>query len=129
MNILSLIGIGTGRRTTNFLPSPMLPRRQRINNNTFLMTDMKFKPSVLNLYALVFLAGCFGFTIYNYAQLSEGEGWGIVGMVGLFGFGIVLLVVDLVIQNLFKNKMTANIIGSVVSIIATLMLIFGGLFS
>jgi hypothetical protein len=90
---------------------------------------MKFKPSILNIYALVLHAGCIIFTIYNYAQLSEGEGWGLVGMVGLFGFGVVLLIVDIIINNLFKNKVTANIIGLLVSIIATLMLIFGGFFS
>ena len=90
---------------------------------------MKFKLSILNVYALLFLTGCIGFTIYNYAQLSEGEGWGVVSMVGLFGFGIVLLIVDIIIRNLFKNKTTLNIIGLGVSIIATLMLTFGGLFS
>jgi hypothetical protein len=90
---------------------------------------MKFKPSVLQLYAILFLMGCIGFTIYNYAQLSEGEGWGVVGMVGLFVFGIVLLLIDIVIRNLWKNKTTVNIIGAGVSIMATLGLIFGGLFS
>ena len=90
---------------------------------------MKFRPSILNVYALLFLTGCIGFTFYNYSQLSEGEGWGVVSMVGLFGFGIALLIVDVIIRSLFKNKATANIIGLGVSIIATLMLIFGGLFS
>jgi hypothetical protein len=90
---------------------------------------MKFKPSVLQLYAILFLTGCIGFTVYNYAQLSEGEGWGVVGMVGLFVLGIVLLLVDIVIRNLWKNKTTVNIIGAGVSIIATLVLIFGGFFS
>lgn len=90
---------------------------------------MKFKPSILKIYSIVFLIGCIGFTIYNYAQLSEGEGWGVVGMVGLLGFGVLLFVGDIVIRNLFKNKTTANVIGLVVSIIATLLLIYGGLFS
>jgi uncharacterized PurR-regulated membrane protein YhhQ (DUF165 family) len=90
---------------------------------------MKFKPSILNIYALVFLVGCIGFTIYNYDQLSEGEGWGVVGMVGLLGFGVLLFVGDIVIRNLFKNKTTANVIGLAVSIIATLLLINSGLFS
>lgn len=93
------------------------------------MPKMRFKPSILNVYALLFLTGCIGFTIYNYGQLSEGEGWGVVGMVGLFVFGIVLLIVDIIIRNLFKNKPATNIIGLVVSIIATLMLLSGGLFS
>jgi len=90
---------------------------------------MKFKPTILNVYALLFLIGCIGFTIYNYDQLSKSGGWGLVGMVGLFVFGIVLLMVDTVIRNLFKNKITANIIGLGVSIIATFMLIYGGFFS
>jgi uncharacterized PurR-regulated membrane protein YhhQ (DUF165 family) len=93
------------------------------------MTYMKFKASILNIYALLFLIGCIGFTIYNYHQLSEHGGWGMVSMVGLFGFGVLLFVVDIVIRNVFKNKTTANIIGLAVSIIATLMLIYGGLFS
>ena len=90
---------------------------------------MKFTPSILNIYSIVFLIGCIGFTIYNYDQLSEGEGWGMVGMVGLLGFGILLFISDIVIRNLFKDKITANVIGLVVSIIATLLLIYGGLFS
>jgi uncharacterized PurR-regulated membrane protein YhhQ (DUF165 family) len=90
---------------------------------------MSFKPSILNVYELLFLAGCIGFTIYNYAQLSEGEGWGVVGMVGLFGFGVVLLIFDIIISRLVKDRMTANIIGLGVSITATLMLVFGGLFT
>ncbi len=90
---------------------------------------LKFKPSILNLYALLFLAACIGFTIYNYTQLSAGEGWGIVGMIGLFGFGILLLVIDLVIRNIFKNKMTANLIGLLVAVLATVLLFSKGLFS
>ena len=87
------------------------------------------KLSILTVYALVFLTGCIGYTIYNYDQLSEGEGWGIVGMAGLFGFGIVLLMIDLAIRRLSKNKVTANLIGLAVAIIATLLVIFGGFFS
>lgn len=90
---------------------------------------MKFKPSILNIYAIIFLVGCIGFTIYNYDQLSEGEGWGVVGMFGLLGLGVLLLLGDIVLHNIIKNKTIANIIGLVVSIIATLSLIYGGLFS
>ena len=89
---------------------------------------MKFRPSILKIYSIIFLVGCIGFTVYNYDQLSEGEGWGVVGMVGLLGFGLLLLVVDIILHNIIKNKTLANIIGLVVSIIATLLLIYGGLF-
>jgi uncharacterized PurR-regulated membrane protein YhhQ (DUF165 family) len=90
---------------------------------------MKLKLSILRVYALIFLTSCVGFTIYNYRQLSEGEGWGVVGMVALIGFGIILLVVDLIIRSLFKNKTTSNIIGLVISIVATFLLIQGHIFS
>ena len=90
---------------------------------------MKLKTSILKIYSIIFLISCVGYTIYNYDQLSEGEGWGVVGMVGLFGFGVLLFVGDIVVRNLIKNKTTANIIGLVVSIIATLLLIYGGFFS
>ncbi len=50
-------------------------------------------------------------------------------MIGLFGFGVLLFVIDLVIRNVFKNKTTANIIGLVVAIVATVLVFKGGLFS
>ncbi len=89
---------------------------------------MKFKPTILTIYSLLFLAGCTGFTLYNYKQLSEGEGWGVVGMIGLVGFGVLLFVIDIVIRNLFKNKTTANIIGLLVAIVATVLVFKGGIF-
>jgi uncharacterized PurR-regulated membrane protein YhhQ (DUF165 family) len=90
---------------------------------------MKLKPSILTIYSLLFLAVCIGFTLYNYEQLSEGEGWGIVGMIGLFGFGVLLFVIDIVIRNIFKNKTTVNIIGLLVSIMATVLVFYDDLFS
>ena len=83
---------------------------------------MKFTPTILNIYATIFLFVCIAFTIYNYAQLSEGEGWGVVGMIGLFGFGLLLLVGDLILRNIFKNKVTVNILGLIVAIIATILI-------
>ncbi|HEX6169158.1 MAG TPA: hypothetical protein VFZ33_05660 [Chitinophagaceae bacterium] len=83
---------------------------------------MKFTPTILNIYATIFLLVCIVFTIYNYAQLSEGEGWGVVGMIGLFGFGLLLLVGDLILRNIFKNKVTVNILGLIVAIIATILI-------
>lgn len=90
---------------------------------------MKLKYSILRIYSIAYLAGCIGFTIYNYDQLAEGEGWGMVGMVGLFGFGLLLFVADIIIRNVIKNKTTANVIGLIVAVIATCLLIYGGIFS
>ena len=84
---------------------------------------MKLKPSILNIATGLFLTGIIIYTIFNYGQLSEGEGWGVVAMVGLFGVGIVLLVIDFIIQRVFKNKKTINIFGAFVVFIATLLLL------
>ena len=84
---------------------------------------MKLKPSILNIATGLFLTGIIFYTIFNYGQLSEGEGWGVVAMVGLFGVGIVLLVIDFIIQRVFKNKKTINIYGAFVVLIATLLLL------
>ena len=83
---------------------------------------MIFKPSILNVAAGLYLVSCFGYTIFNYRQLSEGEGWGVVGMFGLFFFGLFLLLLDFIIQTIFKNKITINIIGVLVAIVGIILL-------
>jgi hypothetical protein len=89
---------------------------------------MKFTPTILNIYSLVFLVACIGFTIYNYDELSGNGGWGMVGMVGLFGFGVSLFVGDMIIRKIFPNKIITNLIGFLVSIVATLLVLYGGFF-
>jgi hypothetical protein len=76
------------------------------------------------VYATIFLIGCIGFTAFNYRQLSKGEGWGVVLMVGLFGLGLLLLVVDIVLHNILKNRTAANIIGLIIAIVFTLWLVY-----
>jgi len=64
---------------------------------------MKYKPTIIGIVAWLFLAGCCISIISNYKQLSSGEGWGMVGMIGLAGIGVTGLVIDLIIQ-LFRQK-------------------------
>ena len=84
---------------------------------------MTFKPSILNVAAGLFLTGIIIYTIFNYGQLSKGEGWGIVAMAGLLGVGLVLLILDFVLQKIFKNRTTINIIGASVTAVAALLLL------
>ena len=84
---------------------------------------MTVKPSILNIAAGLFLTGIIIYTIFNYRQISEGEGWGVVAMFGLFGVGIVLLILDFVLQKIFKDKTSLNIVGAVVTVIAALLLL------
>ncbi|HLK30162.1 MAG TPA: hypothetical protein VKT28_16390 [Puia sp.] len=86
---------------------------------------MKSRLSILNLSALLFLIGIIIYTILKYKQLSEGEGWGVVAMVGLFGAGIVLLVIDFIIQKIFKSRTIVNITGAIVAVIAVFFLLKG----
>jgi hypothetical protein len=80
---------------------------------------MKFKYSILNVPATLFIVGCLIYTAINYKTLSYEEGWGVVYMIGLCGLGLLLLIVDLIIQNVFtKNWTVVIIIEAIVLIVA-----------
>lgn len=55
---------------------------------------MKYKPTILNVSAIIFLAGILVYIILNYQKLSAEEGWGIVAMLGLSGIGLMAIIVD-----------------------------------
>jgi uncharacterized membrane protein HdeD (DUF308 family) len=65
---------------------------------------MVYKPTILNIAAVIIIVSCIVNTIVNYSQLSEGEGWGIVGMFGISGFGLALLLLDFIIQVIFRKR-------------------------
>ena len=77
------------------------------------------------MYAIVFLISCMAFTIYNYEQLAKAEGWGMVGMVYLFGFGLLLLLASIALHKRVKSNRTANIIGLGIAIITTIIIYTG----
>jgi ABC-type transport system involved in cytochrome c biogenesis permease subunit len=83
------------------------------------MSDMKYRFTILNIAALVFLIACIIYTLIYYKQLSSGEGWGIVYMVGISVFGIIAFLIDFIIQFLLKQKKQQNI----ASIIALVILV------
>jgi nitrate/nitrite transporter NarK len=84
---------------------------------------MTFKPTILNIATGLFIVAILLYTVFNYRQLSEGEGWGVVAMVGLLGVAAVLLVIDLIVQQVFRNRKTVNIICAFIAIAATLLLL------
>jgi hypothetical protein len=85
---------------------------------------MKYKYTLLNISALIFLVGILITTIAKYKVLSAGEGWGIVAMVGLAGIGFLAIVVDFFLQLVIKNKKILNIIEAMVLIGAALSIIY-----
>lgn len=82
---------------------------------------MKFRISILKLYTFLFLAWCVVHTVFNYEQLSGHEGWGIVAMIGLVGFGMLLFIVDIILNNLVKNRLAANLAGLTVAAAFTIL--------
>ena len=61
------------------------------------------KFNILNLPILLYLLFFIVFTIINYPELNENEGWGMVGMIGISGIMITGIIVDLVIHNTIKS--------------------------
>jgi hypothetical protein len=85
---------------------------------------MRYSLSVLNVLSGLVLAGGLVYTIFNYAELSEGEGWGILVMLVLGAFGIGGLIVDLLLQVLIRNKETMNLVGTLIALAVTAFIIF-----
>jgi hypothetical protein len=82
---------------------------------------MTYKPTILNVAAGLYIASCIVYTIVNYGKLSEGEGWGVVAMVGLIASGLVPLIIDLLLQLFIKNRGTVNVVGLVIVIIGVIL--------
>ena len=87
---------------------------------------MKNKWTPLNILAYIFLTWCIVYTIINYSRLSEGEGWGVVAMVGLTGFGLSAVAVDYLIRRYIEPGKIRLIVCSVIAIIYAAVLEFGG---
>ena len=68
------------------------------------------KFTILSCCSILFIVGCLFYTGINWRILSQAEGWGVVGMVGLISFGIAGLIIDYVLRKLIKNKWILNII-------------------
>jgi hypothetical protein len=56
------------------------------------------------------------FTIINYSVLSEGEGWGMVGVVSVTGILATGFILDIMISNLFRKKNVRNTIRVIAAI-------------
>ncbi len=76
------------------------------------MTIKKFKYSLTILNVSVFIGELIliVFTIINWNELSKGEGWGVVAMIGLGVLIISGLIVDFVLQLAFKKRLILNIV-------------------
>ncbi len=85
------------------------------------MKNIEF--TILNIVVILYCVGILVYTTVNYPTLSSGEGWGVVLMVGLFGIGVAIGILDIVLQLLIKNKKVLNGIGIIILTIAALALL------
>lgn len=69
----------------------------------------KYRITVLNISVAIYLCGIILSTVSNYSDLSSGEGWGVVAMVGLAVIGILAGLADLIIQFIIRNRLWQNI--------------------
>lgn len=83
---------------------------------------MRYRPTILNISVGIFLTGILIFTILNYRDLAFEEGWGIVAMIALAGYGLIAGLIDLVCQIFIKNTKLLNIVG--ISIVAVILGVF-----
>ena len=67
-----------------------------------------------SIFLLLLFMGIF--TIINYSVLSEGEGWGMVGVVSVTGILATGFILDIMISNLFRKKNVRNTIRVIAAI-------------
>ena len=84
------------------------------------------RQTILSVVILIYYTILILYTLINYSTLAEGEGWGIVSMFGLALVGIPLIIAELIIRSITRNKKKRNISGIVVmTIFFTVMIILG----
>ena len=87
---------------------------------------MRFKLTILNVTALLFITGCIIYFIINYTTLSKGEGWGVVFMLGLILYGLSALWVDWTVRMIFRKSNNLHWISAIFAIIY-IVVFFAGL--
>ncbi|MDO5664352.1 MAG: hypothetical protein Q4G63_03720 [Bacteroidia bacterium] len=82
---------------------------------------MKYQATILNVFLALSIAAIITTTILKYKELSDGEGWGIVAMVGFLSIAFVGVVIDLIIQILTqrittpkKRSIVRNLLGFII---------------
>ncbi|SDY17670.1 hypothetical protein SAMN05444411_1532 [Lutibacter oricola] len=53
----------------------------------------------------------------NWKVLSAGEGWGVIGILGLIGIGFIGLIADFLLKKVIANKFYLNLIELLIIII------------
>lgn len=74
---------------------------------------MNYKPSVLNYASVLLVLIGFIWLVIDYKVLSEGEGWGLIGVIMLFGLAFISIYIDLLLRYIIKNRKWLNLVETV----------------
>ncbi|MFD1161929.1 hypothetical protein [Hwangdonia seohaensis] len=93
------------------------------------MTNLKFRYTLTILNTSVFIGELIVivFTIFKWDELSRGEGWGVVYMIGFGVFIAAGLLVDLILQITLKHRPLLNGVGLFVVLVYLYMIFLGDL--
>lgn len=86
---------------------------------------MKFRLTILNASAIIYIICCFVYCLINYSVLSGGEGWGLAFMLVLIVLGFSALLVNYIIVKLFKNRKTQLIVSGLATILYAILIYWG----
>lgn len=85
------------------------------------MAKFNYKITILNALSYLYISGCLFYTFFRWEVLSKEEGWGVVAMFGLIAIGLILLLIDLVLQAFIKKKVILNLIGVLLAVTIAIM--------
>lgn len=78
------------------------------------MSRLKKHATPLIITGIILLVWHLVMLLFDYEQLSKGEGWGVVYIFGILFWGGILVAIGLVIKVIVKNKRQALILDSLV---------------
>ena len=73
--------------------------------------------TVLKICSIPYLIAIIVYSAVNWTTLSQGEGWGVIAMVGAFSFGLVAMILDLALSWLIKSSTWLNAIELIIVIL------------
>jgi len=83
----------------------------------------KYSLTVLNTAVCLGIFSNIIYSIFNWEQLSSGEGWGVIAVIAIGLITASGVIIDLVLQLIFRNRKVLNVIGTLV-VLAYIYVIF-----
>ena len=88
------------------------------------MTRFLKNQTVLSIGIIIYYLVLIVFTVVNWSNLSNGEGWGVIAMFGLGTLGIPLIIAEIALRLLIKDRNKRIQYGIVALIVFFICMIF-----